>query len=382
MKKLTIINVICLGICFFVAVKGETETDDSSSKTSVVTPQVQPVYIKAGDPLELTCIQDDGLTVEWLKDRSEVDTSDSGFFTTQRKEVEGGGKIESTLKKTNTTAEDEGVYTCQVGSNPEQVYNLKVFVFTLNPQHGNVKKDKDDAVLGCEIGDNTAVMESELIWSRNGVVIQDTPKRYSISTENNTLTVFRATEGDEGEYVCALNLNNGAHFNATVYLYMAPQVHHFQKSKNVIQGDPLHLECKAFGYPVPSISWLKGDMPLDTSDDRVKLSNYTTEQGVLLINATLRIENLDFPDRADYVCLASDGGLTNNGTILVRVKDKLAALWPFLGICAEVTILCVIIFIYEKRRAKKMELEEQQEEADHLTNSHAHRGNDEIRQRK
>lgn len=37
---------------------------------------------------------------------------------------------------------------------------------------------------------------------------------------------------------------------------------------------------------------------------------------------------------------------------LLRVKDKLAALWPFLGICAEVFILCTIILIYEKRRNK------------------------------
>lgn len=36
----------------------------------------------------------------------------------------------------------------------------------------------------------------------------------------------------------------------------------------------------------------------------------------------------------------------------LRVKDKLAALWPFLGICAEVFILCTIILIYEKRRNK------------------------------
>ena len=33
--------------------------------------------------------------------------------------------------------------------------------------------------------------------------------------------------------------------------------------------------------------------------------------------------------------------------------DKYAALWPFLGIVAEVVILCIIIFACEKRRAKK-----------------------------
>lgn len=35
-----------------------------------------------------------------------------------------------------------------------------------------------------------------------------------------------------------------------------------------------------------------------------------------------------------------------------QLIGKLAALWPFLGICAEVFILCAIILVYEKRRNK------------------------------
>lgn len=42
---------------------------------------------------------------------------------------------------------------------------------------------------------------------------------------------------------------------------------------------------------------------------------------------------------------------------LFFLSDKLAALWPFLGICAEVIILCAIILIYEKKR-NKAEMEE------------------------
>ena len=55
-----------------------------------------------------------------------------------------------------------------------------------------------------------------------------------------------------------------------------------------------------------------------------------------------------------------------NKILLLYYTDKLAALWPFLGICAEVVILCTIIFIYERRRAKKMEEEEMPEEAGQL----------------
>ena len=46
------------------------------------------------------------------------------------------------------------------------------------------------------------------------------------------------------------------------------------------------------------------------------------------------------------------------------VADKLAALWPFLGIVAEVAILVTIIFLYEKRRAKKEAEEDGGENAD------------------
>jgi len=42
-------------------------------------------------------------------------------------------------------------------------------------------------------------------------------------------------------------------------------------------------------------------------------------------------------------------------TALLRVKDPLAALWPFIGIVTAVLILVVIILLYEKRQraAKK-----------------------------
>ena len=47
------------------------------------------------------------------------------------------------------------------------------------------------------------------------------------------------------------------------------------------------------------------------------------------------------------------------------LTDKLAAVWPFLGICAEVAILCSIIFIFEKRRNRRMEEEEEVDAVKH-----------------
>lgn len=38
---------------------------------------------------------------------------------------------------------------------------------------------------------------------------------------------------------------------------------------------------------------------------------------------------------------------------ITLIPGKLAALWPFLCICAEVIVLCTIILVYEKRRNKE-----------------------------
>lgn len=40
-------------------------------------------------------------------------------------------------------------------------------------------------------------------------------------------------------------------------------------------------------------------------------------------------------------------------SLLKYLSDIYAALWPFLGIVAEVVILCTIIYIHERRRIRK-----------------------------
>jgi len=51
---------------------------------------------------------------------------------------------------------------------------------------------------------------------------------------------------------------------------------------------------------------------------------------------------------------------------LCVVADKFAALWPFLGVCVEVFILCAVIFLYERKQSKQLEKKVEKEEADFL----------------
>jgi neuroplastin len=86
------------------------------------------------------------------------------------------------------------------------------------------------------------------------------------------------------------------------------------------------------------------------SNDRVTLSVHDD-----IANAKLTIENAQLSDRGFYGCIGkseimNDEDVKSEGH--VRVKDKYAALWPFVGICAEVFVLCAIILFYEKSRNK------------------------------
>lgn len=66
---------------------------------------------------------------------------------------------------------------------------------------------------------------------------------------------------------------------------------------------------------------------------------------------TLTIDDLDITmDIGDYICYGTSEVGSTSDKVHLRVRSRLAALWPFLGVVAEVIILVSIIFIYEKRR--------------------------------
>uniref|UniRef100_A0A023GMS1 Putative secreted protein n=1 Tax=Amblyomma triste TaxID=251400 RepID=A0A023GMS1_AMBTT len=201
----------------------------------------------------------------------------------------------------------------------------------LDPKSGTL-------TLTCNYTDNPT---REIVkWSKDDEDLPKDDEKYR--TDSNVLEIYRTTYKDAGKYTCDFGGEN-----ATIVVQTNVSIEVSEISKNQVEGDPLTLSCKAFGVPIPTVTWFKDDEPLNISDPRISLEPLNN-----VSDAKLVIQNLNFDDRAQYTCVATNGISNETMTVLVRVKDKLAALWPFLGICVEVAILCAIIFIYEKKRVK------------------------------
>uniref|UniRef100_A0A0N8ES29 Putative neural cell adhesion molecule l1 n=1 Tax=Aedes aegypti TaxID=7159 RepID=A0A0N8ES29_AEDAE len=211
--------------------------------------------------------------------------------------------------------------------------------------------------LGCNI---TKEGDYELSWSKDGENVSEIDSlrdRYKIIKEERKFIISRALESDAGSYTCSVRaLNASRTFNVVANVIVKFESTEIGKT-NMVEGEKLSLHCVAFGTN-PKITWTVGNATLSTSTGRIVLEE--DDKGVE--NARLTIESVLLSDYTDYTCEARNNATDITGkpaqvTITVRIRGKYAALYVFLGIIAEVVVLCAIILICEKRR-NKTEIEE------------------------
>lgn len=156
-----------------------------------------------------------------------------------------------------------------------------------------------------------------------------------------------------------------------------------------IEGD----NCRSRLEPSdPLTSELKDDTVVTTPlpfMERISIAASQYDGGY---TSTLTISNVQTDDRAVYVCQAvaieskDDEDLVCSETenceevfTLLRVKDPMGAIYPFIGIVAEVVILCLVIFFCERRK-KEDDFKEDMDDDRYAGNNVA--SNNSLRQRK
>lgn len=197
-------------------------------------------------------------------------------------------------------------------------------------------------------GDTIALGENDtLSW----VYTNASNVNKTISSSNTYINITDSTA--TGRYICSVNGIEKIKYTAAKLNH--PEIMNARKSITYNEGDTNRkITCKSEGsYPDPEFMWQRrGELEGEAS---ILVTSETNPNYVVTVNGTssvLMFYNVTYDEGANFICSVKN--VAGNGTaeVLVRVKDKYAAVWPFLGIVAEVIILITVIFIYEKRSKK------------------------------
>lgn len=325
---------------------------DSSTDPMKTTPEM--VYVQTGESVTLNCVGPKDRNTQWRKNDDETWCSSHNCADT-----------DGVLKISGASVEDSGTYECYLTHNHVAPFaSITVYVadddsVIVSPSEIVQMNESTPLNFSCKFKSEISDIP---VWRLNGKLVADVDSRY-LTYDNGTLYLGYPYGKNTGVYSCEISHteDEGKAQKYYSFVKVTGPGYVYQKhesSQNLMQGDVATLKCEVYGFPTPSVVWTKEGNTEDMDDDRV---SYEVYKGVQ--DGIMKISQLEFEDRANYTCNATNEFGSGEAHTFVRVKDKLAALWPFLGICAEVLVLVIIIFLYEKRRAKK-EASDAEENAD------------------
>ncbi|XP_019630216.1 PREDICTED: hemicentin-1-like [Branchiostoma belcheri] len=280
----------------------------------ITTPE--NVEVNRGDDVNLTCVAIGSPMpfVQWLKDYENVEeqTSQNGRNILQ---------LENVVESAN--------YTCAASSELGLIEHnaqvtVKVPISITHPPVDTTGVDGDVITLFCE-----ANMKLNIEWRKGGrTIIPSARNRYDVIEYQNgrasalRIDPLRSTR-DNDTFTCNVeNVNDGSVVEASASVNIMkegsipagfPDITWQPQLKAVEKGRPTVLVCSASGDPAPGITWLKDMVPVDMTDDRIKL----------LSSGSLQISSTREEDEGTYECVATNSLGTRysyKANLYVRVR--------------------------------------------------------------
>ncbi|XP_052743933.1 neuroplastin [Bicyclus anynana] len=336
---------------------------------SVIPSEAQKAEAEAGEESLVTVAQGAPLTVECrLRAEQRADWQRDGaapppdLRAAPESPAAPDARLAARLRTPHAAAHHAGLYTC-AGDRRHRVRVVVLPAPGTEPALAPAADTADAAAaaadglpellydvrgnisLQCPLANDKSL---DYVWKKNDTdlsLVWEMKDRWTLERGGAELHVKRALEDDWGNYSCSV-----ASAEHRWAVRGRPHVK-LPANANVVEGQKLKLTCRVVGKPHPRVTWFYSNSsdgpfaPLDeASGATLADSEAGVPDGVLLLAAATRAH------AGRYNCTARDAPAAASTTL--RVKDMYAALWPFLGICAEVFVLCAVILLYERRRTK------------------------------
>lgn len=211
-----------------------------------------------------------------------------------------------------------------------------------------------------------------LTWSKDGTDLVNGKQSLNeddvddLEVKNNQVVLLSADPILAGEYICTADLGTDT---KSVSQYIVGELDVFTpKSIKVSEGEDGHMECRVRSISEAPITWLVNGTEIQPNDKYIinEKEISSTESDEVISTLTIKKVTLEDGRPTNYTCSVTNMVDDESREIILRIRDRLAALWPFIGIVSEVVILIVIILIHEACTKGEDIGEVEDDEEDHL----------------
>ena len=225
--------------------------------------------------------------------------------------IQGIGSAE--YLKPDVSRGDNGIYRCVARNNASQVeYTVKVVV-QYKPVSTKIKTDAksdtlekgEDLKIVCEAYSVPAPSFNLYHYSETGLKKE---VKFVEKSTSGEFYIRNIKPNQRGNYSCIPynDVGDGAEAFVRVYVRFSPVITKLSPRKlNLTENEPLSISCDTEGYPLPRITWRKGNGKILGSE------------------RMFRIPHVDKSGQGIYTCVASNGILPSaNKSVHIKVFYK------------------------------------------------------------
>uniref|UniRef100_A0A8C3J6R6 Hemicentin-1 n=1 Tax=Calidris pygmaea TaxID=425635 RepID=A0A8C3J6R6_9CHAR len=299
-KKLEILNAVEADqgqyLCVATSIAGEQEI---KYEVEILVPP----FVEGGDelldyivilhsPLELDCSATGtpSPTITWLKDGQPVEEGAG------HKILLNGQKLLISRAQVSDTGHYKCVAVNKAGEH-EREFDVTVHVPPTIKSAGTSERAVviyKPVTLQCIAN---GIPSPSITWLKDGQPVNTARGNIRLESSGRILQVVKALLEDAGRYTCvATNAAGEAQQHVRLHVHEPPSLEDAGTMLNetVVVNNPIHLECRASGNPLPAITWYKDNRPLTSSASATSLNR----------GQVLQIEGAQISDTGIYKCVA------------------------------------------------------------------------------